>query len=45
MADRRWLTAVTIDRQGDGWMPLEIGDKDTIYARSTGQPNGSASSS
>ena len=38
MADRRWLTAVTIDRQGDGWMPLEIGDKDTIYARSTGQP-------
>ena len=38
MADGRWLTAVTIDRLGDGWMPVEIGDKDTIYARSTGQP-------
>ncbi|HLZ45623.1 MAG TPA: M1 family metallopeptidase [Gemmatimonadales bacterium] len=38
MADGRWLTAVTIDRIGDGWMPVEIGDKDTIYARSTGQP-------
>jgi hypothetical protein len=38
MADGRWLTAVTIDRQGDGWMPVEIGDQDTIYARSTGQP-------
>ena len=37
MADGRWLTAVTIDRLGDGWMPVEIGDKDTIYARSTGQ--------
>ena len=39
MADGRWLTAVTIDRLGDGWMPVEIGDKDTIYARSTGQPD------
>jgi len=38
MADGRWLTAVTIDRLGDGWMPLEIGDRDTVYARSTGQP-------
>ena len=38
LADGRWLTAVTIDRLGDGWMPVEIGDKDTIYARSTGQP-------
>ncbi len=38
IADGRWLTAVTIDRLGDGWMPVEIGDKDTIYARSTGQP-------
>ena len=37
-ADRRWLTAVTIERLGDGWMPVEIGDRDTIYARSTGQP-------
>jgi len=38
MADGRWLTAATIDRLGDGWMPLEIGDGDTVYARSTGQP-------
>ncbi len=38
LADGRWLTAVNISRQGDGWMPVEIGDKDTIYARSTGQP-------
>ena len=38
LADGRWLTAVTISRQGDGWMPVEVGDKDTIYARSTGQP-------
>ena len=37
-ADRRWLTAVTIERLGDGWMPVEIGDRDTIYARATGQP-------
>jgi hypothetical protein len=37
-ADGKWLTTVTIDRIGDGWMPLEIGDKDTVYARSTGQP-------
>ena len=38
LADGRWLTAVSISRRGDGWMPVEIGDKDTIYARSTGQP-------
>ena len=38
MADGRWLTAVTIKRLGDGFMPIEIGDKDTIYARTTGQP-------
>ena len=37
-ADRRWLTAVTIERLGDGWMPVEIGDGDTIFARATGQP-------
>jgi len=37
-ADRRWLTAVTIERKGDGWMPVEIGDGDTIFARATGQP-------
>jgi Peptidase family M1 domain len=38
LADGRWLTAVTIERKGDGWMPVEIGDRDTIYARATGQP-------
>jgi hypothetical protein len=37
MAGGRWLTAVTIDRIGDGWMPVEIGDADTIYARANGQ--------
>ncbi|HET7790796.1 MAG TPA: M1 family metallopeptidase [Gemmatimonadales bacterium] len=34
----RWSTTVTIERLGDGMMPVEIGDRDTIYARSTGQP-------
>ena len=34
----RWRTVVTIDRLGDGWMPVEIGDGDAIYARSSGQP-------
>jgi len=38
LADGRWLTAVSISRQGDGWMPVEIGEADTIYARATGQP-------
>src|SRR5439155_1308779 len=38
LADGRWLTAVNISRQGDGLMPVESADKDTIYARSTGQP-------
>ena len=37
LADGRWLTAATIDRLGDGWMPVEIGDKNGVYARSTGQ--------
>ncbi len=37
-ADGRWLTAAIIDRVGDGWMPVEIGDKDGVYARSTGEP-------
>jgi len=32
MADGRWLTAVTIDRLGRGWMPVEIGDKNGVYA-------------
>ena len=37
-ADGRWLTAVTIDRLGDGFMPIEIGDTDSIYTRASGQP-------
>src|SRR5712692_9301066 len=37
LADGRWRTTVTIERLGDGWMPVEIGDRDTIYARATGQ--------
>ncbi|HEY6809098.1 MAG TPA: M1 family metallopeptidase, partial [Gemmatimonadales bacterium] len=36
--DGKWHVAVTIDRLGDGWMPVEIGDATTIYARATGQP-------
>src|SRR3989441_5390696 len=38
LPDGRWRTAVTIGRRGDGWMPGEIGDRDTLYARATGQP-------
>src|SRR2546422_5786990 len=38
LPDGRWRTAVTIRRRGDGWMPVEIGDRDTLYARATGQP-------
>ncbi|HYK10300.1 MAG TPA: M1 family metallopeptidase [Gemmatimonadales bacterium] len=34
----KWRTVVTIQRLGDGWLPVEIGDKDTMYARATGQP-------
>jgi len=37
LPDSRWRTRVTIRRLGDGWMPLEIGDRDTIYAVATGQ--------
>src|SRR5262245_39943525 len=33
-----WRVTVTIKRLGDGWMPVEIGDRSRIYARSTGQP-------
>src|SRR5712691_1994150 len=36
-ADGRWRVAVTVRRLGDGWMPLEIGDRHHIYARATGQ--------
>ena len=38
LPDGRWHTTVAIERRGDGWMPVEIGDRDTIYARATGQP-------
>ena len=38
LPDGRWHTVVTIDRLGTGWMPVEIGDGSTIYARATGQP-------
>src|SRR2546421_2374215 len=38
LADGRWRTVVTIERRGDGRMPVEIGDGDTIYARATGEP-------
>src|SRR3989440_5080968 len=38
LADGRWLTAVSISRKGDGWMPIEIGDGTSIYGRATGQP-------
>ena len=38
LADGRWRTVVTIERKGDGRMPVEIADRDTIYARATGEP-------
>jgi len=38
LPDGRWRTAVTIERLGDGWMPVEIGDGHMVYARATGQP-------
>jgi len=38
LPDGHWSVAVTIRRLGDGWMPVEIGDKDRTYVRATGQP-------
>ena len=38
LPDGRWHTTVVIERRGDGWMPVEIADRDTMYARATGQP-------
>ena len=38
LGDGRWKTTVVVQRRGDGWMPVEIGDADTVYARSSGQP-------
>jgi len=37
LPDGRWRTTVTIDRLGDGMLPVEIGDADTVYARAPGQ--------
>ena len=37
LEDGRWRTVVTVERKGDGRMPVEIGDRDTIYARATGE--------
>jgi len=36
--DGRWQVTVTIRRRGDGWMPVEIGDRTHVYARASGQP-------
>src|SRR5205085_1513773 len=38
LVDGRWRTVVTIERRGEGRLPVEIGDADTIYARATGEP-------
>ncbi len=38
LSDGRWRTVVTVERKADGRMPVEIGDRDTIYARATGEP-------
>jgi hypothetical protein len=38
LADGRWRSVVTVERKGDGRMPVEIGDRDTIYARASGEP-------
>jgi len=38
LPDGRWRTTVTIERLGDGMMPVEIADREAIYARATGQP-------
>ncbi|MCH7717103.1 MAG: M1 family metallopeptidase [Gemmatimonadetes bacterium] len=38
LPDGSWETSVEVLRKGDGWMPVEIGERDrpVIYARSTG---------
>jgi len=43
--DGRWRTIVTIERKGDGRMPVEIGDRDTIYAEPPASPPPNASRS
>ncbi len=37
MADGRWLTAATVERRGDGWMPIEVAVDDSIVTRLSGQ--------
>src|SRR5256714_6452089 len=37
LADGRWRTAVTIERRGDGRLPVEIGGGGPIDARATGE--------
>jgi peptidase M1-like protein len=37
LPDGRWRTTAVVERLGDGWMPVEIGDKDTVYTRASGQ--------
>jgi hypothetical protein len=36
LADGGWRTTVTVAQLGDGRMPVEIWDRDTMYARSVG---------
>src|SRR2546425_1337292 len=38
VGDGPWLAAGVVERLGDGWIPVEIGDRDTIHARAPGRP-------
>ena len=37
MADGKWLTTATVERRGDGWMPIEVAVDDSIVTRISGQ--------
>ena len=37
LPDGRWRTTVEVERRGEGWMPVEVGDRDTVYGRIDGQ--------
>jgi hypothetical protein len=37
LPDGQWRTTVEVERRGEGWMPVEVGDRDTIYGRLEGQ--------
>ena len=37
LANGQWLTTAVVSRLGSGWMPLEVGDRGRIYARTSGQ--------